>query len=118
VTGAQEKLLLAVGALSREPLALVAERTGKSIAALALSRCRDVLDARPAPGASGVVSSGVWRQLSPDLRAVLLTLCTERSDPHRDALQGWAAFGPDERVRIGAMARQFARDLKGAAWLR
>lgn len=99
-------------ALDREDLHTEAALRGESLGAVALRRCRDALDR------GGHVSGAAWRQLSPALREVLLTLCTQRRDVESAALMPWAQLTADERIAIGATARTFARELKGAAWLR
>ena len=73
---------------------------------------RDELDARCG------MSSGAWRRLSISLRAYLVTECTCSSRPLEWAQQTWADFSDEERIRIGAVAREWRRALQSADALR
>lgn len=82
------------------------------IAHAALQRARERIDAK------GKVSRPVWSQMAPELRQVLLTLCTDRKDVESACYMPWCQFTPDERAAIGATARTFRRQLELANWLR
>lgn len=84
----------------------------KEVGDAALQRTRALLDRR------GSVSGAAWRAISPQLREVLLSLCTDRRNVDADSLMAWGQLTPDERAAIGATARTWRRELQGAAWLR
>lgn len=87
---------------------------GETIAQAAVRRARAAIEAhRPVK-----LSAQTWRRMSSELRAVLVSLGTARRDV--DACDGmqWEQFSEAERVAMGAMAREFRRQLEGAGWLR
>lgn len=59
-----------------------------------------------------------WRQMSPELRQVLIALGTNRHDAEACAGMAWEQFKPDEQSALGSMARQWARELQNSGWLR
>ncbi|MFY7915870.1 MAG: hypothetical protein ACOVPA_14530 [Rubrivivax sp.] len=82
----------------------------------ALRRCRDAVDAGRATERS--IASTTWRALSLDLRRVLVALCTDARDMDNAANAAWHSFSVDERRRMGAVARDWRRNLERAGWLR
>jgi hypothetical protein len=82
----------------------------------ALRRCRDAVDAGRATERS--IASTTWRALSLDLRRVLVALCTDVRDMDAAANAAWHSFTVDERRRMGAVARDWRRNLERAGWLR
>lgn len=86
--------------------------TGRTLGRVCQARVLAALDRTQAQG------SGVWRQMSPTLRALLLTTCTNRPDPTEAALQPWGSLTEAERQAIGSTARAFLHELRGATWLR
>lgn len=95
-------------------LAAVAALHGESVAHCALRLCRESLERNTRGG----VASGVWRRMSVNLRAYLIAECTNRQSPHLDALQAWGDFTDDERISLGAAAREWRRQTDGAGYLR
>ena len=59
-----------------------------------------------------------WATRSYDARCTLIAHCTTRENIENAAAMPWSAFTDDERVRMGAMAREMERQFSGAACLR
>ena len=81
----------------------------------AVRRARATLNAQHGRGG---ITAAVWRSISPELRQVLCTMATARRDVEAAAATPWAQLSDDERICIGSLARQWRRELEGAAWLR
>jgi len=101
-----------------ENLRAAAAVRGMTIAQLATARCMAKVEEKRVAAGAQPISSGTWRCMSVELRAHLLTVATERADPLRDAAQGWSDFNQDEQIAIGALAREWRRQLVNAGWLR
>lgn len=65
---------------------------------------------------SGKVAGRVWREMDRSTRLLLVLTATELKPEAADT--PWYRIGGDDRLAIGALARQLSRDLRGAEWLR
>lgn len=79
-----------------------------------LKALRDRIEANIARSDGGAV----WRAMSASMREVLCSLYTDSKRPDQAALQAWESFSEAERVAMGAAAREWRRQLDGAALLR
>ncbi|MBP6899514.1 MAG: hypothetical protein KBC73_05465 [Burkholderiaceae bacterium] len=61
----------------------------------------------------------VWSGISTQVRTALVMLAMDTAgDPREFARRPWASYTADQQLTLGAIARQFARDLAGAEALR
>lgn len=97
----------AIAAVQGVPLHRVAVESARD----ALERSRKARGLRP-------LSAGAWLRLSVELRAHLLTIATDTADPMRRAQGSWNDLSADERIAVGAAAREWRRQLEDAHWLR
>lgn len=95
-------------------LAAISALTGESIGSCAIRLCREKLER----STKGGIAHGVWRRMSVNLRAYLIAECTNRSNPHGAAEQAWGDFSDDERISLGAAAREWRRQLESVGYLR
>jgi hypothetical protein len=63
-------------------------------------------------------ASAAWNRMPLKVRMQLVTVATDRENIENAATMPWAAFTADEQVALGAEAREFARGLSEAQWLR
>ena len=60
-----------------------------------------------------------WREIGPQVRTALVMLALDVEGDHREyARRPWASYSDSERAALGAIARQFSRELAGAGVLR
>lgn len=60
-----------------------------------------------------------WRDIAPAVRTALVMLALDVVGDARDfARRPWGSYSPDEQVQLGAIAREFRRQLAGAEALR
>lgn len=88
---------------------------GETIAQAGIRRARDAID-RGRKG--GPVSGQMWRRMSVELRAVVLSQASERAEPLEAAAMPWEQLSEAEKLTVGSLARQWRRELDGAGWLR
>lgn len=117
-TTAPRNLAPAAADLDADNLATVAALKGVAVWQAGIERCRAAVDRASVARGAGTVAAGVWRRMSPELRAMLLMSCTDVRDPMTAAAGAWGDFSEDERNTIGATAREFRRQLERAGWLR
>ena len=61
----------------------------------------------------------VWREMSPQVRTALVMLAVDPEGDARDyARRPWESYPEDQRLMLGAIAREFQRALSGAGALR
>lgn len=65
------------------------------------------------------LGASAWREMGMQTRTVLVMLgATEaQGDPRAVALQPWGSFSDNDRVQMGAVARELKRNLTNAAYL-
>lgn len=63
-------------------------------------------------------ASAAWNRMPLKVRMQLVTVATERENIENAACMPWSAFTPKEQIELGAEAREFARGLAEAQWLR
>lgn len=74
----------------------------------------EIAKVKPVMGAARV-----WGRMQFNARCLLVTLCApDRENIHNAAAMRWDAFTDDERIRMGAAARDLARGFAEAQWLR
>lgn len=95
-------------------LQVEAQARGETIAQAAIRRAREGVQR----GGGGGLAARAWRDTPYHVRQALIAFCTDRQDVELSAHRGWADFTPDERARIGATARTWAKGLQGAGFLR
>lgn len=101
-----------------EVQALAALR-GVSVQVAAVAKGRDALNRQAeSRGVSGGLFGQAWRRMAPELRQVLIALGTDRRDTEAAAALPWAQLSADERIAVGALARDWRRQLETAGWLR
>lgn len=86
---------------------------GESIAQAGIRRARDAMQ-RARPNLPGEA----WRKLTPDVRQLLIAMATDRRDAQAAAQLPWAQLSDDERLCVGALAREWRRQLDLSGWLR
>lgn len=81
-------------------------------------RARENLEARQPTGAE-TTGARVWRGMGLAMRTTLVMIASDQpGDPRVIAAQSWEAFSAADRIALGALCRQWARELTGAECLR
>lgn len=89
----------------------------QSIKAAALDRCRELVRGIKQNDPQGMPSK-TWSEMPIKTRTVLVMLgSTTDEDPRTVARRPWESMPENDRVSIGACARQLGNDLKRAACL-
>lgn len=70
-------------------------------------------------GPAGGPAARTWRDINMAVRTALVMLAIDSPiDAREFARRPWASYTSDEQVALGAVAREFARELTGAGALR
>jgi hypothetical protein len=81
-----------------------------------IRRCREAAERSRAQRRS--VADETWARINPDLRVLMLTMCTTRIDVDDAALLPWSKLPEADRMALGSYARRLGRELSGSGWLR